>query len=36
MTFPIVIIAVWVTWVVIVGVVSKVLMEMGKKIERKD
>jgi hypothetical protein len=36
MTFPIVIIAVWVVWVVIVGVVSKVLMETGKKIERND
>jgi hypothetical protein len=36
MTFSIAIIAVWVAWVVIVGVVSKVLMETGKKIERND
>ena len=36
MTFSIVIIAVWVSWVVIVGVVSKVLIETGKKIERND
>ena len=36
MTFPVVIIAVWVSWVVIVGVVSKVLIETGKKIERND
>jgi len=36
MTFPIVIIAVWVSWVVIVGVVGKVLTETGKRIERND
>jgi hypothetical protein len=36
MTFSMVIIAVWVVWVVIVGVVSKVLMETGKRIERND
>jgi hypothetical protein len=36
MTSSIVIIAVWLAWVVIVGVVGKVLTETGKKIERKD
>jgi uncharacterized membrane protein YdfJ with MMPL/SSD domain len=36
MTFSVVVIAVWVAWVVIVGVVSKVLIETGKRIERND
>jgi len=33
MTASVVIIAVWISWVVIVGVVSKVLTNVGKRIE---
>ena len=33
MTASVVIIAVWVSWVVIVGVVSEVLTNVGKRIE---
>jgi len=33
-TFSLVIVAVWVTWVVVIGVVSKVLVEAGKKVEK--
>jgi len=33
-TFSLVIVAVWVTWVVVIGSVSKVLVEAGKKFEK--
>jgi len=33
-TFSLVVIAVWVTWVIVIGVVSKVLVEAGKRFEK--
>jgi hypothetical protein len=35
-TFSVVIIAVWLVWVVLVAVVSKILIKTGEKIERND
>lgn len=36
MTFSVVIIAVWLVWVVLVAVVSKILIKTGEKIEQND
>jgi hypothetical protein len=33
-TLSLVVIAVWVTWVVVIGVLTKVLVEAGKKVEK--
>jgi hypothetical protein len=35
-TFSLAVVAVWVTWVVLIGIVSKILVEAGKRAEKDD